>query len=209
MVSRVTAAAAQAAGLSRQMKALAFGTISGERSILHVDPNSVDLNAAFPRVTEEDGKRLEKAGLAEDYEGDLPSDDELLEHAQKHVDQQHKQAVTRAEKLGLTPPIEPFRLQAMRREGLDVDANAARKVARVQDANNSTDAATGLDSRETTHHQTDPAFDRTRGAGEQADEGTGEGGEVADLSETDPDAAPGSDKPATGKAKTAAAADKK
>lgn len=57
-----------------QMKALKFGTVSGERGILHTDDRKeADQAAQYPLVSEADAQRLERDGLAERFDGQVPT----------------------------------------------------------------------------------------------------------------------------------------
>lgn len=57
-----------------QMKAKAFGTRSGARGIIHTDDRKgADLMARYPLVSESDAVMLEREGLAERYDGKVPS----------------------------------------------------------------------------------------------------------------------------------------
>lgn len=60
-----------------QMMALAMGTISGARGILHTDERKgADLAARYPLVSEEDAVLLEGRKLAKRYDGSVPSADD-------------------------------------------------------------------------------------------------------------------------------------
>jgi hypothetical protein len=159
MVSRATIAASLAMGLSCQMKAIAFGTIPGERSILHTDPNSHDPAAAYPLVTAADGTRLRNAKLAEDYDGEVPSNEELADRAnafQQEVYEANMERFKSGQPVA-APPAPPLTLTPLA-GGDTVTRAAANKVGEdfVREADQSVPQATGLDYRQTTHFPEDP-----------------------------------------------------
>ena len=172
MVSRITLAVAMAAGLTAQMKGLRAGTIMGDRSILVVDPDSPDVRAAYPLVTETDAARLERAGLAERYDGDIPSPEEQAEQAQKRADELYDARVEAAAEKGQVILDSRPRIAPLFAPTTTVDEAAAGKVETFAGEDASVEATTGLDTRNTTHF-TRPLEDQVGSNGGPQAAGTG------------------------------------
>lgn len=107
------------------MVATAKGTITAGR-ILHTDPEGSDPRSKHLMVTETEAQALERNGLAKRAEG-----------------AQDRDAARVAYERG------------QRGDTLDVHARGAERVARFADAENSVEATTGLDTRETTAYPRD------------------------------------------------------
>lgn len=161
------------------MKALVFATTNlASGAVLHVDPNHpTDNRARYPDVSDPvDVARLEREGIAETFEGDVPELD--IEAALKEEDeraQKARDAVAAGKPLPPDPRVQTSVFQATRAQ-LARDQEAGRGAGRLPGANmsgqNAVRASRGIGPTEETDEEAIAAADVIEG-GTEADAAPG------------------------------------